>query len=128
MSDIIRAARNGVSSIQAQLKNGGLFAVLVLASLHGPAKADGVQSTQMWGTVQTSFSAATGGSEMMHQAAGVIAGQVNSAEQGILYAGPTMTVVGSQSIIQVTGHNNVVSDIDQDAVNSGNLELNSQIN
>jgi hypothetical protein len=99
------------------------FAFIV--SVQVAAHAEEGQSTEMWGT----FSSTDGySSEMMHQSAGVVAGQVNSAKRGILYAGPTMTVVGSQSIVQVTGHNNVVSDISQDAVNSGNLELNSQVN
>lgn len=102
------------------------LAVLAMASTPGAADADGVQSTEMWGSVQSS--AGNGDSAMMHQSGGIIAGQVNAAEEGILYAGPAMTVVGSQSIVQVTGNNNVVSDINQNAVNNGNLELNSQVN
>jgi len=104
------------------------MSTLILTMMHGPAKAEDGNATEMWGTVQASAGGEYGGSELMHQTAGVIAGQVNAAEKGILYAGPTLTVVGSQSIVQVNGNNNVVSDINQESVNSGNVELNSQIN
>lgn len=123
---ILRKTKNQ-DSISAPAK----FAVLLMltvvayASAQRAANAEEGQASEMWGTVESGDGYS---GELMHQASGVIAGQVNSARKGILYAGPTMTVIGSQSIVQVTGHNNVVSDITQDAVNSGNLELNSQIN
>lgn len=92
-----------------------------------PAQADPV-ATQMWGTTDSSSSQnGAAASAEFHVRAGEAAGQENAARKGILFAGPTLNVIGSQSIVQVSGSNNVVSDITQSSENSGELSLTTVI-
>ncbi|MGY6697960.1 MAG: hypothetical protein ACXIUW_18310 [Roseinatronobacter sp.] len=94
----------------------------------GKSLANENDAASMWGTGASS----TGTQEWkqsseMHATNGVVAGQVNAARQRVLYSGPNMTVVGSQTIVQVTGNNNILRDIDQSAVNSGDQSLEAPI-
>jgi hypothetical protein len=81
----------------------------------------------MWGTStgEASLESAT-----THAQNGVIAGQDNAAQDGVLYNnGSTTNVqsIGSQNIIQstITGSdNNVTIDAEQDSVNEGNVDNN----
>lgn len=101
---------------------------LILAFAQNPAWAEGGTATEMWGAVDSGTGTNSMQSALMHQASGIVAGQVNAALKGVLYSGPNMTVVGSQTIVQVSGNNNVVTEITQDAVNSGNQSLDAPIN
>lgn len=105
-------------------------AIVVSALVVWPAgaSAENGRATEMWGTGDSSSSANQyRRSAEFHATSGVSAGQVNAARRGVLYSGPNMTVVGSQTIVQVTGNNNVVRDIDQSAVNSGDQSLEAPI-
>ena len=96
----------------------------VLAPTIGQAESG--SATKMWGTGSgSSNNSDWRNSAEFHQLGGLSAGQVNAAREGVLYSGPNMTVVGSQTIVQTSGNNNVVRDIDQSAVNSGDQNLES---
>ena len=99
-----------------------LFLATVILSY--PAFAENGRATTMWGTGSDgAASSSKSKSSEFHASGGIIAGQVNAARLGVLYSGPNMTVVGSQTVLQVTGNNNVVKDIDQNAINSGDQSL-----
>lgn len=108
-----------------------LYALIACSPLlinPGQSLANESDATSMWGTgaSSTSYQEWKQSSEM-HATGGVVAGQVNAARQRVLYSGPNMTVVGSQTIIQVSGNNNILRDIDQSAVNSGDQRLEASI-
>ena len=101
------------------------------------AGSDSYDASTMWGT-------APGGatvegaleSAAMHVQNGVVAGQVNAAKEGRLYAtgsGETLNIysIGSQSVISnnIIGNDNVVDvDAEQSATNSGDVNNDGQIN
>jgi hypothetical protein len=103
-------------------------AVFFLSISSTVAHADGARATEFWGTVDGGDGSTALQSALMHQAYGTVAGQVNAADRDILLSGPNLTVVGAQTIVQVTGDSNVVSNVNQDAVNSGNQSLQGPIN
>jgi hypothetical protein len=91
----------------------------------------------MWGT--TPAGATVEGaleSAAMHVQNGVVAGQVNSAKEGLLYAngsGESYNIysIGSQSVVSnnIIGDGNDVSiDAEQSSENSGDVSNNGQIN
>ncbi|MCY6382367.1 hypothetical protein [Hoeflea prorocentri] len=105
----------------------------------GEALADniGFSAGNMWGTDGSGV--AVGGavdSAESHLANGIIAGQVNAAEMGLLIdngtAGTlTIQAIGSQTVVttSIVGNNNV-SDIaaDQTSTNSGDVTNDGEIN
>lgn len=101
-------------------------ALLTLCTVQ--ARAEMAAASSMWGTSSAATGAGAGQeSANMHVSMGISAAQDNAARKRMLYSGPNLTVVGSQSIIQIDGNNNVVKDIDQTAVNSGNQSLDAPI-
>jgi hypothetical protein len=115
-------------SVRVLYLNPGAF--IIALSLWGvPALADSAKATQMWGTGSSSSSVDDWKSSAeFHATGGIIAGQVNAARRGILLSGPNLTVVGSQSVISVTGNNNVIRDVRQSAENSGDISAEGSFN
>jgi hypothetical protein len=110
-----------------QILLGVIFAASVIVPLQ-QASAEIAEATTMWGTGNVASGGAVGQTSAgLHVSMGISAGQENAARKRLLYSGPNMTVVGSQTIVQVTGNNNVVKDIDQNAINSGNQSLDAPI-
>lgn len=91
------------------------------------AKAQQYSANSGWGVASVG-SANSGDSATMHTQYGVVAGQVEAAERGILLSTGSSTiiqVIGSQSIVstEITGNNNDVSqEANQDTTNSGNQQ------
>jgi hypothetical protein len=103
--------------------------MMTVAGFPSGVNAESTRSTAMWGTANSAeVTMDWRSSAEFHTTGGVSAGQVNAARKGVLYSGPNMTVIGSQTIVQVSGNNNIVQDIDQSAVNSGDQSLDAPIN
>jgi len=113
-------------------------AAIVTFICSGPAIAgDNYSAGQMWGTDGSGV--AVGGaleSAAAHAQGGVIAGQVNAAEDGLLVstgsAGSiSIQSIGSQTVISstISGSDNDVEIIaDQDSANSGDVTNEGQVN
>lgn len=72
-------------------------------------------------------------SSIMHLNYGIVAGQVNAAEDGMLYQGTSISIssVGSQTVISntISGHNNIIDvDANQTASNTGAVSNGGEIN
>ncbi|MEJ2118866.1 MAG: hypothetical protein P8Y36_13650 [Alphaproteobacteria bacterium] len=101
------------------------------------AGAENYDASNMWGTAPAG-TAVQGALESaaMHVQNGVVAGQVNSAKDGLLYAngsGESYSIysIGSQAVVSnnIVGNNNDVSiDADQQSENHGNVSNSGQIN
>ena len=86
----------------------------------------------MWGTAPSTAGGAN--SAAMHAQNGVIAGQVNAAEEGLLYAngtGGSYTIqsIGSQSVVNsniIGDDNDVDIDANQSSSNSGSVSNNGK--
>lgn len=99
------------------------FAAITSACVATAASSE-PQATAMWGTTGAGDSGSqTTDSANFHASSGTVAAQENAAREGILLSAPNMTVIGSQSIVQVTGHNNALRDISQDSSNEGDVSL-----
>jgi hypothetical protein len=91
-------------------------------------------ASSMWGTSPSSAGAGALNSAAMHAQNGVVAGQVNAAEDGMLYAngtGGSYTIqsIGSQSVVNnniIGDDNNVDIDADQNSSNSGAVTNNGK--
>ena len=116
-----------------------LTPVLISLVFASPALAgsEGYDASNMWGT--SPAGATVDGaleSAAMHVQNGVVAGQVNSAKEGMLYAngsGESYNIysIGSQSVISnnIVGDNNDVSiDAEQSSENKGDVSNQGQIN
>jgi hypothetical protein len=102
---------------------------ILVVGLPSLSMAEVARATKLWGTADSSSGSTSAiDSAVFHETSGLSAGQVNAARRGILLSGPNLTVIGAQNIVQVTGDNNVVRNIDQSAVNRGNQTLVGQIN
>ena len=91
----------------------------------------------MWGTAPSAGSGEGAlNSAVTHVQNGIVAGQVNAAEDGLLYANGTsanytIQSIGSQSVISnniIGDDNDVDIDADQNSSNSGSVSNNGQFN
>lgn len=95
-------------------------AVCVLSTSSGAMAQSASRASVMWGTVGGLGSGGLEGSTM-HANDGVGAGQVNAAKSGaLLGSNITVSSIGVQNIISVTGSNNTV-DSTQKGTNSGSI-------
>lgn len=98
------------------------------------AGSDGYDASSMWGTTPSGNTALE--SSTMHVENGIIAGQVNAAEEGLLYSNGSSDTyniysIGSQSIISNTiiGDDNEINvSATQDSSNTGNVSNNGELN
>lgn len=110
-------------------RKSSVMLITVQALLCASLAAAQTQTTSMWGVGGSDGNSSlpdTLRSTEMHAGAGIVAGQVSAARDGILYQGSsvTMNTIGAQNIIQVSidGHNNALEiDADQDSSNSGKV-------
>ncbi len=116
---------NHYSKCVCQLK---IIIVVAFSCSASASFAESAKATSMWGVSDNSSAGTQSSSSDFHVTSGMAAGQNNAARHRILFSGPNLTVVGSQSIIQVTGDNNVLRDISQTSLNTGNQYLNAPIN
>ncbi|MBX2806353.1 MAG: hypothetical protein KTR19_10295 [Hyphomicrobiales bacterium] len=121
------------------MRTTGLATILLALFLSHPVSAgsDGYDASNMWGTAPAG--ATVDGaleSSAMHVQNGVVAGQVNSAEAGLLYSngsGENYNIysIGSQSVISNTilgDANDISVSADQQSSNSASVSNNGQIN
>jgi hypothetical protein len=101
------------------------------------AGSESYDASNMWGTAPAGVTVDGAlESAAMHVQNGVVAGQVNSAKDGLLYAngsGENYNIysIGSQSVINnnIVGDNNDVSiEADQTSNNTGDVSNRGQIN
>jgi hypothetical protein len=101
------------------------------------AGSDGYDASSMWGTAPAGATVEGAlESSAMHLQNGIVAGQVNSAEAGLLYSngsGENYNIysIGSQSVISNTilGDGNEISvTATQESSNTGDVSNNGQIN
>lgn len=121
------------------MRTAGLTTVFFALFLGNPASAgsDGYDASNMWGTAPAGATVEGAlESSAMHLQNGIVAGQVNSAEEGLLYSngsGENYSIysIGSQSVISNTilGDGNDISvSAHQESSNSGDVSNNGQIN
>ncbi|WP_419909707.1 hypothetical protein [Hoeflea sp.] len=116
-----------------------LAALLAIAFTTTTVKADniGYSAGHMWGTDGSGV--AVGGavdSSESHLANGIVAGQVNAAEDGLLFdngtAGTfTIQAIGSQTVVSasIIGNDNIANiTADQTSSNSGDVSNEGEIN
>jgi hypothetical protein len=91
---------------------------------------DGVSvasASRMWGTSSPVDEGSALSSAASHQIYGAAAGQVASAEAGLILGNNiNVTSIGSQNIVAVTGNNNSVRS-DQDADNRGDVSTDADV-
>ena len=101
------------------------------------AGSDGYDASSMWGTAPAGATVEGAlESAAMHVQNGIVAGQVNSAEEGLLYSNGSgesynIYTIGSQSVISnnIIGNDNVVDvDANQTSQNNGDVNNDGQIN
>lgn len=121
------------------MRNTRLTTIFVVLFLSNPALAgsEGYDASSMWGTAPAGATVEGAlESSAMHVQNGIVAGQVNSAEEGLLYSngsGENYSIysIGSQSVISNTilGDGNDISvSASQDSTNTGSVSNNGQIN
>jgi hypothetical protein len=101
------------------------------------AGSDGYDASSMWGTAPAGATVEGAlESAAMHVQNGIVAGQVNSAKEGLLYSNGSgesynIYTIGSQSVISnnIIGNDNVVDvDANQSSQNNGDVNNDGQIN
>lgn len=109
---------------------GHVLSLMVFMAAITPAYA--TDASVMWGTAPNGSTFHSARSAATHAQDGIIAGQVNAAQAGLLYSNGgsiNVTSVGSQSIITTTidGDNNI-ADIDatQTSTNSGDVKADNK--
>jgi hypothetical protein len=104
-----------------------VLGVLVSTSCLGFDGVSAASASRMWGTSSPIDEGSALSSAASDQLYGAAAGQVASAEEGLLLGNNiTVTTIGSQNIVAVTGDNNSVRS-DQDANNRGNVSTDATI-
>jgi hypothetical protein len=109
-----------------------LFALFLSNSAF--AGSDGYNASSMWGTTPSGNTALE--SSTMHVENGIIAGQVNAAEEGLLYSNGSsdsynIYSIGSQSVINNTiqGDDNSINvTAEQTSENTGDISNNGHLN
>lgn len=98
------------------------------------AGSDGYDASTMWGTAPAGEAAFE--SSAMHVQNGIVAGQVNAAEEGMLYSNGSSDTyniysIGSQSVISNTiigDDNGIHVSADQNSTNTGRVSNNGNLN
>ena len=104
-----------------------VLGVIVSTSCLAFDGVSGASASRMWGTSSPMDEGSALTSAASHQLYGAAAGQVASAEAGLLSGNNiTVTSIGSQNIVAVTGDNNSVRS-DQDANNRGDVSTDANI-
>jgi hypothetical protein len=104
-----------------------VLGVLVSTSCLAFDGVSGSSASRMWGTAGPIDESSALSSAASHQLYGAAAGQVASAEAGLLLGNNiNVTSIGSQNIVAVTGNNNSVRS-DQDADNRGDVSTDADV-